>query len=45
VLVDLYTVEVLLFVGPIFVVSTKSIDPWVFEFMVSNVIDNNQWEN
>jgi len=25
--------------------STKCIDPWVLEFMVSNTTDNNQWEN
>jgi hypothetical protein len=30
---------------PIFVVSTKCIDPWVLEFVVSNITDNNQWEN
>ena len=29
----------------IFVVSTKCIDPWVLEFMVSNTTGNNQWEN
>ena len=26
-------------------VSTKGIDPWVLEFMVSNITGNNQWEN
>jgi hypothetical protein len=31
--------------APIFVVSTKCIDPWVLEFMVSNTTGNNQWEN
>jgi len=31
--------------APIFVVSTKCIDPWVFEFVVSNITGNNQWEN
>ena len=30
---------------PIYVVSTKCIDPWFFEFVVSNITDNNQWEN
>ena len=30
---------------PIFVVSTKCIDPWVLEFVVSNITGNNQWEN
>jgi hypothetical protein len=29
----------------VFVVSTKRIDPWVLEFMVSNTTGNNQWEN
>jgi len=28
----------------IFVVSTKCIDPWVLEFVVSNITGNNQWE-
>ena len=27
------------------VVSTKCIDPWVLEFVVSNIKGNNQWEN
>jgi hypothetical protein len=27
------------------VLSTKCIDPWVLEFMVSNTTDNNEWEN
>jgi len=27
----------------IFVVSTKYIDPWLLEFVVSNITDNNQW--
>jgi hypothetical protein len=27
------------------VVSTKSIDPWVLEFIVSKTTGNNQWEN
>jgi hypothetical protein len=31
--------------APIFVVSAKYIDPWVFEFVLSNSTDNNQWEN
>jgi len=31
--------------APIVVVSTKCIDPWVFEFVVSNTTGNNQWEN
>jgi hypothetical protein len=26
-------------------VSTKCIDPWVLEFVVSNTTGNNQWEN
>ena len=31
---------------PIFVVSTKFIEQWVLEFVVSNIITgNNQWEN
>jgi len=30
---------------PIFVVSTKCIDPRVLEFVVSNTTGNNQWEN
>jgi hypothetical protein len=42
------TVKELLFVGsnlaPIFMVSTKFIDPWVLEFVVSNVTGNSQWE-
>jgi len=29
----------------IFVVSTKCIDPWVLEFVVSNTTGNNQCEN
>jgi len=29
----------------IFMVSTKCIDQWVFEFVVSNITGNNQWEN
>jgi hypothetical protein len=29
----------------IFVVSTKCIDPWVLEFVVSNITGNHQWEN
>ena len=28
--------------APIFVVSTKCIDPWVLEFMVSNIIGDQQ---
>ena len=28
-----------------FVVSMKCIDPWVLEFVVSNITGNNQWEN
>jgi hypothetical protein len=28
----------------IVVVSTKCIDPWVLEFVVSNITGNNQWE-
>jgi len=31
--------------APTFVVSTKFIDPWVLEFVVSNITGNNQWEN
>jgi len=31
--------------APIFVVSTKYIDPWILEFLVSNTTDNSQWEN
>jgi len=31
--------------APIFVVSTKCIDPWVLEFVVSNITCKNQWEN
>jgi hypothetical protein len=31
--------------APIFVVSTKYIDPWVLEFVVSNITGNNQREN
>jgi hypothetical protein len=27
------------------VVSTKCIDPWDLEFMVSTITGNNQWEN
>jgi hypothetical protein len=38
-------VKVPLFVGPNFVISTKCVDPWDFEFVVSNITDNNQWEN
>jgi hypothetical protein len=30
-------------IEPIIVVSTKCIDPWVLEFVVSNNTDNNQW--
>jgi hypothetical protein len=30
---------------PIFVLSTKCINPWVLEFMVSNTKGNSQWEN
>jgi len=30
---------------PIFLVSTKCIDPWVLKFVVSNTTDNSQWEN
>jgi hypothetical protein len=30
--------------APIFVVSTKCIDPWVLEFMVLNITGNNPWE-
>ena len=30
---------------PIFMVSTKCIDPWVLEFMASNTTGNNQWGN
>jgi len=41
----IYTVKVLLFLTPIFVVSTKCIDPWVLEFLVSNITSKNQWEN
>ena len=26
-------------------ISTKCIDPWVLEFMVSNMTGNNLWEN
>jgi hypothetical protein len=26
-------------------VSTKCIDPWVLDFVVSNITGNNQWEN
>jgi hypothetical protein len=36
-------VKVLLFIGTM--VSTKCIDPWVLEFMISNITGNNQWEN
>ena len=28
-----------------FVVSTKSIDPWVLKLAVSNITGNSQWEN
>jgi hypothetical protein len=38
-------VKVLLFMVPIFVVSTKCSDPWVLEFVVSNTTGNNLWEN
>jgi len=31
--------------APIFVISTKCIDPRVLEFVVSNITGNNQWEN
>jgi len=31
--------------APIFVVSTKGSDPWVLEFMVSHITNNNQWES
>jgi hypothetical protein len=31
--------------APFFVLSTKCIDPWVLEFVVSNVTGNNHWEN
>ena len=31
--------------APIFVVSTKCIDPWDLEFVVLNTTGNNQWEN
>jgi hypothetical protein len=30
---------------PIFVVSTKCIDPWVLEFMISHITGNNQCGN
>jgi hypothetical protein len=30
-------------IEPIIVVSTKCIDPWVLEFVVSNNTGNNQW--
>ena len=30
--------------APIFVVSTKCIDPWVLEIVVSNTTENNQWQ-
>jgi hypothetical protein len=30
---------------PISVVSTKCIDPWILEFVVSNTTGNSQWEN
>jgi len=36
-------VKILLFVVLFFVVYAKCIDPWVFEFVVSNIIGNNQW--
>ena len=39
------TVKVLFSLAPIIVVSTKCIDPWVLEFMVSNTTGNNQWDN
>jgi len=29
---------------PIFVVSTKFIDPWVLEFVISNTTGNGRWE-
>jgi hypothetical protein len=35
-------VKVPLFVGPNFVISTKCVDPLVFELVVSNITDNNQ---
>jgi hypothetical protein len=35
----------LLHLAPIFVVSTNCIDPWVLEFVLSNITGNNQWEN
>jgi hypothetical protein len=38
-------VRVLLFVGTIFVISTKCIYPWILEFVVSNITCNKQWEN
>ena len=28
-----------------FMVSTKCIDPWFLEFVVSNITGNSQWEN
>ena len=31
--------------APIFMVSTKWIDPWDLEFVVLNITGNNQWEN
>jgi hypothetical protein len=30
--------------APIFVVSTKGIDPWVLEIVIANITGNNQWE-
>jgi hypothetical protein len=37
------TVKVLYWLGPMFVVSAKYIDPWVLEFVLSNYTGNNQW--
>ena len=31
--------------SPIFVLSTKCIDPWILEFVISNTTGNNQWES
>ena len=39
------TVKVLLFIGTNFRGFIKYIDPWVLEFVVSNITDKNQWEN
>jgi len=36
------TVKVLYWLGPMFVVSAKCIDPWVLEFVLSNYTGNNQ---